>query len=574
MASISPSSLSCPYETHTSKHGYVKLTITNITQTGGATNQTTVDYKITVEGTPWVYLYGLYVSLGGVVLFEQYSTVLTSWSAGQVIKSSSVTFNNANDGTLTLNAYIKQLFYYAYSSDRWNSSSYVQEGSTNMVCSQIPRYATSNQSLNSKTETSIKMNWSSDNTIDYLWYSKDNGSSWAGVDVTDGTSGTYTISGLSANITYNIKTRVRRKDSQLTTDSGTLSVTTYNYPYITAVGTSNLTIGNSQTLTLYNPLSRSVTVKMYQNSTSGTQLYSGTTSGTSITFTPTASTLYASIPSATSGKCVYSVIYGSASTKTTTGAYTYVIKGTETPTFSTFTYKDTNTTVTGVTGNNQFLVKGLSTLQVIIGSANKMVAKNGATAKNYVISIDTLTKTVDYSTSDITTSIGTVTSSGTKRLNVRAYDSRNLSTLAYKGITVYDYAKPVINASITRLNNFEAQTTIKVSGTYTKLTIGDVDKNTITSVKYRYREAGGTWSSWTTLSTTITSGKFTCSDVTLSLDNTKSFEFEIQAVDKLQTTTISSTLDIGQAIFFISTNKKACYINGQEILTYDVVDTW
>lgn len=574
MASISPSSLSCPYETHTSKHGYVKLTITNITQTGGATNKTTVDYKITVEGTPWVYLYGLYVSLGGVVLFEQYSTVLTSWSAGQVIKSDSVTFNNADDGTLTLKAYIKQLFYYAYNSNRWNSSSFVQEGSTNMVCSQIPRYATSNQTLNSKTETSIKMNWSSDNTIDYLWYSKDNGSSWTGVDVTDGTSGTYTINGLSANTTYNIKTRVRRKDSQLTTDSGTLSVTTYNYPYITAVGTNNLTIGNSQTLTLYNPLSRSVTVKMYKDSASGTQLYSGTTSSTSITFTPTASTLYASIPSNTSGKCVYSVIYGSISTKTTTGAYTYLVKGTETPTFTTFTYKDINTSVTNVTGNNQVLVKNLSTLQVAISSANKMVSKNSSTPKNYSISVDNLSKTVDYSTSDITASIDTITSSGTKRLNVRAYDSRNLSTLAYKDITVYDYAKPVINASITRLNNFEAQTTIKVSGSYTKLTIGDVDKNTITSVKYRYRETGGTWSSWTTLSTTITSGKFTCSDVILSLDNTKSFEFEIQAVDKLQTTTNSSTLDIGQAIFFISSNKKACYINGQEILTYDVVDTW
>jgi len=97
----------------------------------------------------------------------------------------------------------------------------------------IPRYATSNQSLNSKTTSSIVMNWSSDSTIDYIWYSKDNGASWAGVDVTDGTSGTYTISGLSANTTYNIKTRVRRKDSQLTTDSSTLSVTTHAKTYPT-----------------------------------------------------------------------------------------------------------------------------------------------------------------------------------------------------------------------------------------------------------------------------------------------------------------------------------------------------
>ncbi|MBE5820449.1 MAG: hypothetical protein E7310_06545 [Clostridiales bacterium] len=91
----------------------------------------------------------------------------------------------------------------------------------------IPRYATSNQSLASRTSASITMNWSSDSTCDWIWYSKDGGSNWTGIDVADGTSGSYTISGLGANTTYNIKTRVRRKDSQLTTDSATLSVTTH-----------------------------------------------------------------------------------------------------------------------------------------------------------------------------------------------------------------------------------------------------------------------------------------------------------------------------------------------------------
>ena len=99
-------------------------------------------------------------------------------------------------------------------------------------------------------------------------------------------------------------------------------------------------------------------------------------------------------------------------------------------------------------------------------------------------------------------------------------------------------------------------------------------KNTIINVKYRYREVGGTWSGWTNVNTTVISGKFTCSDVILSLDNTKSFEFEIQATDKLDSNASTTSIDVGQAIFLISSNKKACYINGQEILMYDVVDTW
>lgn len=575
MASISPTSVSCPYETHTSKHGYVKLTITNITQTNGATNQTTVDYKITVEGTPYVYLYALYVSLGGTVLFEQYSTVKTSWSAGDVIKQGSVTFNNNNDGSLTLNAYIKQLFYYTYSASRWASSSYVQTVSQNMTCSTIPRYATSNQSFNSKTETTIKMNWSSDSTIDYIWYSTNNGSSWTAVGSVNATSGNYTISGLSANTTYNIKTRVRRKDSQLTTDSSATSVATYDYPKPTSI--NNFSIGDGASVTLYNPLGRNVTLQILQvntNTVLGT--YSGTYAGVVNAEFKTADAIsrqYASIPNANSGTYYAKVTYG-AITKTY-GNATYSTKTSEcSPSFSSFNVKDNNSSVVAITGSDQVFVKGKSILYVTIPSANKMTTQKSATPSTYSLSCDTLSQNVAYSTSDVNVSMGTIANSGTLRVNVRAYDSRSNSALAYKDITIYDYAKPVINVVATRLNNFENETTVKISGTYTRLTINNTDKNTITNVKYRYRETGGTWSSWTTLTTTVTAGRFTCNDVILSLDNTKSFEFEVQATDNLDSNTNTASVDIGQAIFFISSNQKACYINGQEIIMYDVVDEW
>lgn len=244
------------------------------------------------------------------------------------------------------------------------------------------------------------------------------------------------------------------------------------------------------------------------------------------------------------------------------------------PTFSNFTYKDTNTKVTTLTSNNQVLVKGLSTLQVAISSSNKMVAIKKANAKNYVATVDNINKSIDYSTSDLNIELGTITSSGTKRLNVRAYDSRNNSTLVYKDIVVYDYDKPVINAMVNRLNNFENTTYLNVSGTYSKLTIDDTDKNTVTTLQYRYKEQSGEWSEWQSLNSTIENGTFNCEEVILSLDNTKAFDFEIQAIDNLESTTLPLKLDIGQAIFFISSNKKACYINGQEILTYEIIDEW
>lgn len=242
------------------------------------------------------------------------------------------------------------------------------------------------------------------------------------------------------------------------------------------------------------------------------------------------------------------------------------------PTFSDFTYKDTNDSVVAVTGNNQILVKDVSNLQVTISTGNKMVANKKATAKNYIATIDSINQSVDYSNEELNINLGSIDSSGSKRLDIRAYDSRNNSTLVSKDITVYDYDKPVINATITRLNNFEKETTLKVSGTYSKLTIDGADKNVVTTLQYRYKEQYGEWSNWIDLNSIILNGEFSCEDVIMSLDNTEAFDFEVQAVDKLQTTVLPLTVDIGQAIFFISSNNKACYINGQEILTYDVIE--
>lgn len=440
-----------------------------------------------------------------------------------------------------------------------------------------PAYFSSTPTLElvSKTETSVTLKWTTSENASQSQYKINDGGTWVDVETNiNKKTGTMTIEGLSANTTYTLYGDFKRKDSGLWAQTKpSIKVTTYNYPYCNSA--PNFTLGGKLTLGFYNPLKRTLLINML--GADGSTCSQDTITGTSLGDTWTAevhNSFYNSIPNAQSGKYKVRLRCNELNRDTTVNGGTYSIVGNETPTFSNFTYKDTNSTVTGVTGNDQILVQGQSTLQVTISSANKMVAKKGASPKNYAISIDSLNQTVDYSSNDITTNVGTVSSNGTKRLNVRAYDTRNLSALAYKDISLYAYSKPVINASVTRLNNFETQTTLKVNGTYTRLTIGGADKNTITNVQYRYRESGGTWSSWTKLSTTVVGGKFSCSDVILSLDNTKSFDFQVQAVDKLQTNTASKSLDVGQAVFFVSSNKKACYINGQQIIMYDVVDEW
>lgn len=238
------------------------------------------------------------------------------------------------------------------------------------------------------------------------------------------------------------------------------------------------------------------------------------------------------------------------------------------PTFTNFVYKDTNESVIAVTGDNQVLIKGLSNLKVEISAINKMIANKTATAKNYITTIDKVNVSTNYSDSDLMIDLGNLLVSGNQRLTVRAYDNRNNSTPVNKDIYIIDYDKPVINATALRLNNFENTTTLSVSGTYSKLVINEVSKNTLTSSKYRYRETNGEWTEWNNLTFTIQDNKFTCEDVILNLDNSKSFEFEIKVNDNLTENLINVFVSVGEAIFFISTNKKTCFINGQEILKY------
>lgn len=243
------------------------------------------------------------------------------------------------------------------------------------------------------------------------------------------------------------------------------------------------------------------------------------------------------------------------------------------PIFNNFTYQDTNTNVTSITGNNQILVKGLSTLQATISVANKMEALKGATPKNYVTTIGTINQSINYDDeNDVIFNLGTINSSGTQRLNIRAYDSRNNSTLVYKDITVYDYANPIINFTAERLNNFEAQTTLSVDGSFSSLIIDNVEKNTIQSVQYRYKERdSSTWGNWNNMTFTITNNEYECSDVILALDNTKEFDVEVKVVDNLSNNNVIASVDVGKSIFFISSNEKTCYINDYEVATFNRV---
>lgn len=435
------------------------------------------------------------------------------------------------------------------------------------------RYATSNHSLGAIAEDSITVNWSCDQEVDYLWHSVDGGTNWTGVDVDDGRYGTYTISGLSPNTEYKVKTRVRCKVSQRTTDSASLDVTTYDYPH--CISSQNFVIGDRVTLNFYNPLGRTFTFYILANgkeygvfSCSGTS-YVGVDSATSV------KKLYDMIPDKQSTKYKVRVDYGTTF-RMWDGGHEYRINKQDCmPKFTDFELFDVNARVVEVTGDSHVFVKGLSAPTVRIGAPTSAVYHmetfNGATPKQYTAVLDGKHTTANY-TEGIMTIIpfDEITYDGpadvvTKRVSVTAFDSRGLYAEVQKELSVYNYSKPLVNAIAKRKGFFEKGTALSISGSVSLLNINGVDKNGLTNVVYRYREKDGTWGGVHTATATINGDKFVCDDVTLILDNKKRYEIEVTVVDKLAEETVMVPVDIGQAVFFVSSNTFKCYNNGVEM---------
>lgn len=580
----------------------------------------------------------------------KYYPVTGSLSSGNVFNTSSTTLSriiqvpHCSDGSSKL-----RLYFYV----KGDSNTSFHYGETNQIVTLegIPRYTTiTSFTVSKRNETSFTFNWNTADTIDYVWYSTNDGSSWAGYDVTDGTSGSFTVSGLSPNTTYKCKLRVRRKDSQLTTDSGAVSQTTYaapsqslrdktettismnwscdtnassiqystnngsswsssisasgtsgyytisgltanttyniktrvtrsgvgtsydtsassqttyNYPYITGLSATNLTIGNSQTVTLYNPKGRSCTVYMKKGTTtSGTQLSYNTTSTTSVTLQPSESTLYSSISGASYSDCVYYVVCSDPSHTSGTYSGKYIVNETiNKPTLSSSSFLDTNSTTSHLTSNSDTsskIVLNGSTLQISVTIAGKNYASIST------IKIEGVSRTVTAGGSGANLT-GSATYSITKpdksTFSVEATDSRGLpysGTISIESANVVDYIPLTLIGTATRNQPTDGKVNLGVSGKYFNASFGYAS-NTLT-VQYRYKEStSSTWTQgWTSNGLTVTPSDNTYNGSTSSpltgFDYTKMYNVEFQVTDQLNTVNGSVLVSKGQPVFWWNDN--------------------
>lgn len=305
--------------------------------------------------------------------------------------------------------------------------------------------------------------------------------------------------------------------------SASTSKTLTNIPRASSVTCADGNIGSATTINI-NRVSSSFkhTVKYSFSGLTGT--IATKTSSTSIGWTiPTS--FYAKIPNAKSGKVTITCDTYSGDTKIgskTTTANVFVINSN--PTVDA-TVEDVNETTIALTGDSNKLVKYFSNAKVDITAT----AKNSSTIKSRKVVCGNKSATATSNTLNNVES-GTFTVSCT--------DSRGFTASKKITKTLVNYLKLAItDISLSRPNTTSNTINAIVKGNYYNENFGVAD-NTF-EMKYRYRETGGTWNEYQTITATITDNN--TFEYTANLgdfyDFNNEYEFEFVVTDKLMNVT-------------------------------------
>lgn len=444
------------------------------------------------------------------------------------------------------------------------STSYTPANGTcdtdNFWLNTIPRYANiTSFEVSKRDEYSVNVSFGTDATIDYCWYSKDNGANWSETGVS-ADSRNFVISNLSSGTWYDFKIRIRRQDSQLTTDSGTYGQQTYYIPHI--IGHGDFTIGNNFSLQLYNPLRRNMEIFMYGKD--GIQIchaFRNVDGWTEIGSTgEEQDTQYRSIPNDKSWSYNTRAICSEIGTDFWAddrgkGRY-YVNENDCAPIPSITSVIDINDITKALTGNNNKIIKGYSTARVNFKSGNNSVRKHAGVKS---VTINNVTKSGTDTTADFN-------NSGSQTYTVTVTDTRNISRSAPFTISNgnwIQYDELTLKPIVERNQPTDGRVNLSATGNYFNQNFGAVQNGL--QVRYRFKKRSETdYSSWVNVSnptkkdTTFEVAKYTIAG---TFDYRDAFDFEVEAWDSLVTKSVVVVVSAGEPVFWW--NKENLKVNNK-----------
>ena len=445
--------------------------------------------------------------------------------------------------------------------------------STTVTLNSIDRTApTVSCSISNITANGFTISASSSATSDIWQYSLNGGSTWTQFSTTAGTSASITLSSLSPNTTYSVRVRARKRANQVYGTSSTVSSKTLGGAVILSCGNfaaDASTVNLSLRVTVYNAAyTNYITIKNGSTtylSLTGRTWAAGTASRTITLTSAERTTLLNAMASLKSFTATIELVtksgntqIGNASTCTCTISTTEANSG---PTLSGFTFADSYSTTTAITGNDQVLIQSYSRLTVTPGTAT---AKNGASIVSYSAVCSGVTKS---NTTGAALSLGTIGTSGTRDITLTVTDSRGYTASVTKSVTVVPYSKPKVNSvSLRRTNEIETEMQLVFNGSISAITVDGAQKNSLLYVRYRYKlTSASSYNAYTSILASVTASgtSFSFSNLELcNLNAEASYDFHLQIRDKLDSlTSLDLYFVVPQGTPLVALRKKMVGIN-------------
>ena len=309
---------------------------------------------------------------------------------------------------------------------------------------------------------------------------------------------------------------------------------------ITAVNGSNTSDELSVNYTEYVASYTNNLIISFNNST--IQTISNYTSGASFTLSDSAlNTIYSSITTAKTATLSFMLQTYDGSTllgNSDTVSKTLNINDSN-PTLGAVTYRDSNSATSAITGNDQYIIRNNSILEVTV---NDLEALNSATLSSITVAGGGVSQTRNLSGSTDASEVfnlGVVNQSNDFTLTVTLTDSRGFTATKTITILVYDWLLPTAVIAAERVDNYYTTTKVTPNATYSSL--GGNNAITITA---KYKKTSD--SSYGT-PVTLTNGQTT----SLTLDNNYEWNLQVIVADRLGSTTYNLVIGRGLPIWFL-----------------------
>lgn len=361
----------------------------------------------------------------------------------------------------------------------------------------IPRYTSfTEHKISSTTMNTISIDWTAADVCSASYYSL-NGGSWQLLGSGDQQTAAYTVGPVAANTSFNIRTKIIRKDSGLETVSGYLYPTTKAPAETTSVNALTLPApGNATSVAHYlnNSSSRSCTIYLEKLNTAGyynnnaTQTWATGTVG-SKSYAISASTvnkMYADYPSSTSFSMQLVTKTSESYDYWDVDAFTvYITEANAGPTaIATCTYLDTNSKTRTLTGSSSSavssglkIIPGYSNIQINV-PANPLTLRTNSGATQNTVSI-----AGGAAQSSTTARSATISAATASSYNIVATDSRGFSKTRTMPVELYPYVGLTISSfTAVRDSTDNTKGTYTISGTYQNSSYGGSTANTIKTV--------------------------------------------------------------------------------------------